>query len=75
LKQQDHFEGHNRHGRRANCQHKRKLYRHGNHNLGRMKAQTGGRIKLEIGMMHPVQTPKARHSVKDDMLNISREIQ
>ncbi len=43
---------------------------HRQQDFDRVKTQTGGDVKLEIGMMHAVQPPQNRHCMKHDMLQI-----
>lgn len=40
-----------------------------------MKARTRGDVYIEVGMMHAVQAPQKRHSVKDHMLQVDGEVQ
>ena len=40
-----------------------------------MEAQPGGHINIEIGVMHPVQSPQHRNRVKEHMLKVDREVE
>jgi len=40
-----------------------------------VKPQAGGHVKLQIGMVHPVQPPQAWHRVEQYMLKVDRQIQ
>jgi len=51
------------------------LEQHRGKDLRRMKARTRGDVYIEVGMMHAVQAPQKRHSVKDHMLQIDGEVQ
>ena len=40
-----------------------------------MKAQAGGGVKIEIGVVHPVQPPEPRHRMEHHVLEIDRQIE
>ena len=40
-----------------------------------MEAHAGGDVDIEVGVVHAVQPPQHRHLVKDDMLQVDREIE
>jgi hypothetical protein len=40
-----------------------------------MKAQPRADIEFEIGVMHSMQTPKARNGMKEHVLQIDREVE
>ena len=43
--------------------------------FNRVKAQARGHVELEVGVMHAMQPPQRRHGVKEDVLQIDREVQ
>lgn len=48
---------------------------HADQDFNGMKAQAGGDIDVQIGMMHHVQAPEQRHRMEHDMLEIDHQIQ
>ena len=40
-----------------------------------MEAHTGRHVDVEIGVMHPMQSPQQRHFVKKHVLQIDRKIE
>src|SRR5262245_23310763 len=40
-----------------------------------MKAQPGGHVEFEVGVMHAMQPPQRRHRVKEHMLEIDRKVE
>ena len=69
------FKNQNRNSRRSQRRDRAKLDRHREQNFDRMKAQAGGHVELEIGMMHPMQPPEGRDRVKEDVLQVDGEIE
>src|SRR5947208_9846730 len=53
----------------------RKLNYHRQDDLNGMKAQPCRDIKLQVGVVHPMQPPKRWNSVEDDVLEIDRKIE
>src|SRR6516164_9999006 len=43
--------------------------------LDRVKTHAGGHVELEVGMMHAMQPPQRGHGVKEDVLEIDREVE
>ena len=63
------------HGRRTQRRDNAELDQHGENDLYRVEASTCGHVNVEIGMMHPVQSPKRGYRVKHHMLQIDRQVQ
>ena len=39
-----------------------------------MEASTGCHVKVEVGMVHPVETPKHGHAMKKAVLEVDRQV-
>lgn len=71
---QKHFKDQDRYRRRTKRHHDAQFDQHRNQDLKRMKPEPRGNVEFEIGMMHPVQTPKCRYGMEQNMLKIDRQI-
>jgi hypothetical protein len=72
---EQHFEDqHCKRGRAERGDH-RELDHHRQQDLEGMKAQPGGHVEFEVGVMHAMQPPQRRHGVKEDMLEIDRKVE
>ena len=69
------LEQQHRDGRRAKGSDDGKLDAHRDHDLGRMKAQAGRGVEVEIGVVHAVQPPEPRHRMEHHMLEVDREVE
>ena len=71
---QDHLEQEYGNGGRSQGCYDRQLDPHRDEYFYRVETQACGRIKIEVGVMHPVQTPKPRYCVEHHMLKVDCEI-
>src|SRR5262245_27843513 len=65
------------HGRRGcpECCDDGEFDRRRQQDLDRVKTHAGGHVELEVGMMHAMQPPQRGHGVKEDVLEIDREVE
>ena len=70
-----HLEEDHRYGRSPQHMHSGHLNAHGQEYLDGMETNPGSDIKIEIGMVYPVETPKGRNGMKHGMLKIDDEIE
>ena len=72
---EQHLEHQDCDGRRSDGPDHRELDDHRQENFHRMKAQPGGDVEFEVGVVHAMQTPQHWHRVKEDVLQIDREVE
>ena len=69
------FEHEHRQRRGTKGNNRREFDGHGERDFDRMKSCARGDVHFRIGVMHPVQPPQARYSVKQNVLQVNRAVE